>query len=69
MNNFVIDYSPLVKTLYDKGIGIAEMGKDLGLSPKTTAKIKKKESMSLTTVGKICVYLKVPIEEVVNIKY
>ncbi len=39
MNNFVIDYSPLVKTLYDKGIGIAEMGKDLGLSPKTTAKI------------------------------
>lgn len=68
MDNFTIDYSPLMNLLYDRGIGLSELGEEVGLSTKTIAKFKKKESLTLNTIGKICVYLNVGIEQVVKIK-
>ncbi|SET42933.1 DNA-binding transcriptional regulator, XRE family [Oceanobacillus limi] len=68
LDDFTIDYSPLMNILYDRNIGLSELGEEVGLSTKTIAKFKKKESLTLTTIGKICVFLDVNIEQVVKIK-
>lgn len=65
MELFSIDYSPLKQTLHKKGKRLG----DLELSSRTIAKINKNESMTLNTVGKICVLLGVGMEEVVTLKF
>lgn len=67
MKNFTIDYSPLINTLYDRDIKITDL-KEIGLSGNTISKFKKKESMTLNNIGKICAYLEVEIQDVVKIK-
>lgn len=62
----LISYEPLFKTLEKRGKTIIDLNRDLNLSPATTAKFKKGESVTLDTLKKICTYLDCRIEEVVE---
>lgn len=68
MKSFTIDYSPLMNILYEREIKLTDLGKEIGFSPNTIAKFKKKDSLTLNNIGKICAYLEVEIQEVVKIK-
>jgi DNA-binding Xre family transcriptional regulator len=63
----MISYEPLFKTLEKKKMVISDM-RDLILNSRTIAKINRGEPVSLSTIEKICLYLDVRIEEVVEIK-
>jgi len=63
----MVSYNPLFKTLESKGISLYKMSKDLGLSTRTRSKFGKNENVSLDTLESICLYLDVPIEDVVEI--
>lgn len=69
MKEFTIDYSPLMSTLYKKDLKLSDLIEHAGLNSRTVAKIKKRESMTLNTLGKICAYLEVNIESVVRFDY
>lgn len=58
----MISYEVLEKALKDKGIGKTELSKQLGLSTRTVAKIKKGERLSRRSLDKISDYLKVAPE-------
>ncbi len=53
----MIIYEGLEKALKDKGIGKTELSKELGLSTRTVAKIKKGEKLSARSIQKIADYL------------
>ena len=53
----MIIYEGLEKALKDKGIGKTELSKELGLSTRTIAKIKKGEKLSTRSIQKIADYL------------
>jgi DNA-binding Xre family transcriptional regulator len=63
----MISYAPLIATLKQKGITVTDVVRECRLHPRTTTKIRDNESMNLTTVAKICLFLDVPIENVVRI--
>lgn len=63
----MISYDPLFETIEKKGISLYSIEQSLGLSPRVTAKFRKNENVSLDTISKICNYLDVPIEEVVEV--
>lgn len=64
----MIDFSPLHKTLKEKGMKISDL-RDVVLSSKTVTKLNKNDmnKFYLSTVDKLCIYLEVPIEKVVQI--
>ena len=64
----MIDFSPLHKTLKEKGIAISEM-RDNPFSSRTIAKINKNKDVNLSTVEKLCEILDVPIEKVVKFTF
>jgi DNA (cytosine-5)-methyltransferase 1 len=61
----MIDFSPLHKTLKEKGMLMSDF-RDKLLSSRTLAKINRNEDVNLSTVEKICLFLDVPIEKVVR---
>lgn len=65
--NSNVSYQPLRITLAKKDLLISNVCLDLGLSTRTRAKLGKDEIVSLSTVVKLCVYLDVPIESVVEV--
>lgn len=65
----VITYTPLFKTLSEKNVQLIDLVRECKLSPATVAKFKKNESVTLETIGRVCCYLSVPIEKVVQINY
>lgn len=62
----MISYQPLFDVLKERNIKISEFREGL-LHPKTIAAINRGESVTLTTIEKICMELKVPVEKVVKI--
>lgn len=62
-----VSYNRLWKTLENKNILRTEMRSDLKLPGSTMQKLKYNECTNLQTIGKICEYLKCPIEDVVEI--
>lgn len=64
----MISYEPLFKTLESKGITLYEVEVQCGMSSRTIAKFRKGESTTLDTLERICLFLDVPIEKVVEIK-
>lgn len=64
----MISYDPLFKTLNKKGVSLYRLAKDIGMSSPTRAKFNKSEPVSLDTIIKICKYLNVPIQDVVEVK-
>lgn len=63
----MISYNPLFKTIEKKGISLYSIEQSVGMSPRVTAKFRKNERVSLETIEKICIYLDVPIEQVVEV--
>lgn len=68
MENYTISYEPLRKILKEREIRLSVMMSEIGVSSRTRTKISKDEAVSLSTIGKICVYLSVKIENVVKIE-
>lgn len=64
----MISYQPLYHTLINKNMKLDQLRKDGIISSITIAKFKKNESITLTTVDKICQYLKCNIEDIVEIR-
>lgn len=64
----MISYEPLLNALKNKNISIRRLQKDLGISSRTTSKFSKGGSVTLETIEKICLYLDLPIEQVVRIE-
>ena len=63
----MISYEPLLHTLIKKGIVMDQLRKDKIVSCITIAKFKKHQSITLSTVEKICKYLNSSIEGIVKI--
>lgn len=63
------NYEPLFRVLNEKDITINKMTADIGLSSRTVAKFRKRESVTIETLSKIYRYLQVPIEDIVEIEY
>jgi DNA-binding Xre family transcriptional regulator len=63
----MISYDPLHKTLKERGLTMNEMRKNKLLNSRTIARINKGQSVNLSTIEKICVFLDVPIEKAVRI--
>ncbi|MBM7600478.1 DNA (cytosine-5)-methyltransferase 1 [Virgibacillus halotolerans] len=63
----MISYKPLHHTLLNKDLKVTNVCKDLKLSSATRTKLNKNESVSLSTIEKLCSHLEVPIEDVVEI--
>lgn len=60
----MISYNGLEKALKEKGVGKTELSKELGLSTRTVAKIKKGERLSKNSIQKIADYLGLKPEEI-----
>ncbi len=63
----MIDYTKLNTILFQRNLNWT-MLRSLGISPETLAKMRKNQPVSLKAIEKICIYLQLPIEEVVEIK-
>ena len=64
----MISYDPLWKLLIDKNMTKTELREKVGFSTNTLAKLSKNESVTLSTLEKICLYLGCKIENIVEIK-
>ena len=62
----MISYKELEKALKEKGVSKTELTKNLGLSSRTVAKIKKGEKLSRNSIQKIANYLGLPIEKIMK---
>lgn len=65
----MISYDPLFELMKKRKISMYKLRKETGLSKRTTYHISLGKPVSLGTLEKICDYLKVPIEKVVEIKF
>lgn len=62
-----INYTPLWKTLLDKGIKKTDLCQKIGISTATVAKMSKNQVISLEVIIRICEELNCRIEEVCEI--
>ena len=62
----MISYKGLENALKEKGIGKTELSKELGLSTRTVAKIKKGEKLSRNSIQKIADYLGLTPKEIMR---
>lgn len=63
----MISYEPLLCTLEKKEIKLFDLIEKCSLGSATVAKIRKDESLSVSSLEKICQFLDVPIEKVIKI--
>lgn len=63
----MISFDPLFDFIHFNKLQLKDLQEELNLSPKTVAKFRKGESISLATVERICTHYKIPIEQVVEI--
>ena len=64
----MISYKPLKITLAEKEISRKELARACGISTMTMARIDKGEQIGLNILDKVCQYLQVPLDKVVEIK-
>lgn len=64
----MISYKPLKITLAEKEISRKELAKACGISTMTMARIDKGEQIGLNILDKVCQYLRVSLDKVVEIK-
>ena len=63
----MISFDPFFKTLEEKGIKKSEL-RDV-VHPSTIARMGRNEMITLDNIIKICVELRVPIEDVIEVKF
>lgn len=59
-------YNPLWKTLIDKGIKKSKFYSDISISSSVRTKLNNNMNVGMDILDKICCYLDVPIEEVIE---
>lgn len=64
----MISYRPLKITLAEKEISRKELAKACNISTMTMARIDKGEQIGLNILDKVCQYLQVPLNKVVEIR-
>ena len=64
----MISYKPLKITLAEKEISRKELAKACHISTMTMARIDKGEQIGLNILDKVCQYLQVPLDKVVEIR-
>lgn len=65
----MVSYKPLRITLIKKDLELKDLGVDNGgpLNKRTVSKLRHNQTMNLESIVKICQFLDVPIEEVVEV--
>lgn len=63
----MIDFSPLWKTLGQKGISTYRLINDYHLSKGTIDSLKHNRNVTLNTIDNLCQILQVPIQDIVTI--
>lgn len=63
-----LSYDPLFRTLDRLGKRPIDLVRECKLATGTVAKFAKNESVGLDIIARVCIYLDVPIEEVVRIE-
>jgi DNA-binding Xre family transcriptional regulator len=65
----LISYKPLKLTLVHKGMKITDLETIKGgpLNGRTVSKLRNDQTMNIESIAKICMYLDVPIEKVVEV--
>lgn len=64
----MISFEPLRQLLGERGISFRQLTRDCGISSNAAVALNNDHSVRLDVIVSICVYLAVPIEEVVVIK-
>lgn len=64
----MISYRKLRILLIDRGLRITNVCKKCGLSTSIATKLNNDESVTIDTLAKICLYLDVPIQDIIEIK-
>ncbi|MGE4321267.1 MAG: Fic family protein [Acholeplasmataceae bacterium] len=62
----LFNYEPLFLALNKKNIKLTEMGKDLNISSATLAKFAKGQSVSLSLLKQISIYLNISLDDIVK---
>lgn len=63
----MISYRPLLDYMYHNDLLMSDVIKDIGISSRTAAKLRKGEPISLQVIETICLHYNLSIEEVVKI--
>lgn len=65
----MISYNPLKITLVHKNLKISDLETVKGgpLNSRTVSKLRHDQTVNIDTIAKICMFLDVPIEEVVEV--
>lgn len=63
----LVNYQPLFVTIAKKNTNLSKLTEEGVISSATQAQFKKNEPVRLATIAKVCRYLNVPIEEVVEV--
>ena len=64
----MLSFQPLRDILSSRGISSRQLARDCQLSSNATVALNNDQSVRMDVIVGICVYLDVPIEEVVEIK-
>lgn len=64
----IFNYTPLLKTLFNKGITRKQLREVLQLSPATMARINANEPIAMETIGRICDFLQCNLDKVLSIE-
>lgn len=64
----MLNYKPLRHTLINKELKITNVCRELDISPSIRTKLNQDQPVSLGTIVKLCNYLDVPIEKVVEVR-
>lgn len=66
----MISYNPLKITLFEKGLRLKDLEVDNGgvLNKRTVSKLRHNKTMNIESIERVCLFLDVPIEKVVEIK-
>ena len=67
--NIRYNYNGLWKLLIDKKLKKKDLIEGTGLSSSTIAKITSEKPVNLEVLGKICIYLKCNINDIVSFEY
>jgi putative transcriptional regulator len=65
----MINYQPLKNTLAHKNVKMSDLEAENGgpLNKRTVSKLRHDKTMNLESIAKVCLFLDVPIEEVVEV--
>jgi DNA-binding Xre family transcriptional regulator len=65
----LVSYDPLKITLIKKGMKITDLETIKGgpLNARTVSKLRNNQTMNIESIAKVCMYLDVPIEQVVEV--